>query len=63
MSKALNPGWAARTGIEAARLAVAGMSGPGSVLESRFGVMTAFGDGADNLDRHLASLGREISSM
>ena len=57
MSKALNPGWAARTGIEAARLAAAGMSGPESVLESRFGVMNAFGDGADNLGGNLANLG------
>ena len=40
MSKALNPGWAARTGIEAARLAQAGMTGPASVLDSGFGLMT-----------------------
>jgi len=57
MSKALNPGWAARTGIEAARLAAAGMTGPESVLESRFGVMNAFGNGSDDLGRHLADLG------
>jgi 2-methylcitrate dehydratase PrpD len=59
MSKALNPGWAARTGIESPRLAAAGMTGPESVLESRFGVMNAFGNGADDLDRHLANLGDE----
>ena len=59
MSKALNPGWAARTGIEASRLAGAGMTGPESILESRFGVMNAFGDGADDLDRCLADLGDE----
>lgn len=59
MSKALNPGWAARTGIEAARLAAAGMTGPELVLESRFGVMNAFGNGAEDLDRHLANLGHE----
>ena len=57
MSKALNPGWAARTGIEAARLALAGMSGPETVLESRFGVMSNFGHGASHLDSHLADLG------
>jgi 2-methylcitrate dehydratase PrpD len=59
MSKALNPGWAARMGIESARLAAAGMTGPESILESRFGVMNAFGNGADDLDRHLANLGDE----
>ena len=59
MSKALNPGWAARTGIEAARLAGAGMTGPESILESRFGVMNVFGDGADDLDRSLTGLGDE----
>lgn len=57
MSKALNPGWAARTGIESARLALAGMTGPESVLESRFGVMSNFGHGASHLDNNLASLG------
>jgi len=59
MSKALNPGWAARTGIEAARLASAGMTGPESVLESRFGVMNAFAEGADALEGCLAGLGNE----
>lgn len=57
MSKALNPGWAARTGIEAARLAQAGMTGPASVLEGAFGVMNAFADGAHGLDCQLAGLG------
>ena len=59
MSKALNPGWAARTGIEAARLARAGMTGPEEVLESRFGVMNIFASGPDTLDHNLASLGNE----
>lgn len=58
-SKALNPGWAARTGIEAARLAQVGMTGPPSVLESGFGVMTAFASGAEGLDRQLGSLGED----
>lgn len=57
MSKALNPGWAARTGIEAARLAAAGMTGPASVLESSFGVMTGFAGDASGLDPALATLG------
>ena len=59
MSKALNPGWAARTGIEAARLALAGMTGPATVLESRFGVMSNFGHGASQLDDNLFNLGND----
>lgn len=59
MSKALNPGWAARTGIEAARLAGAGMTGPSSVLESGFGVMNAFAGGGDGLNAQLGTLGQE----
>ncbi|NNE88286.1 MAG: MmgE/PrpD family protein [Silicimonas sp.] len=58
-SKALNPGWAARTGIEAARLAQAGMTGPASVLESTFGVMNVFADGTKGTEPLLATLGRE----
>ena len=59
MSKALNPGWAARTGLEAARLARAGMTGPEEVLESRFGVMNIFASGPETLADNLASLGNE----
>lgn len=59
MSKALNPGWAARTGIEAARLAQAGMTGPPSVLESTFGVMNAFAGHSEGLETQLATLGEE----
>ena len=59
MSKALNPGWAARTGIEAARLALAGMTGPATILESRFGVMSNFGHGASQLDDNLSNLGND----
>jgi len=59
MSKALNPGWAARTGIEAARLALAGMTGPATVLESGFGVMSNFGHGASQLDDNLFNLGND----
>jgi len=58
-SKALNPGWAARTGVEAARLAQAGMTGPASVLESAFGVMNAFAGGGEGLDHQLATLGED----
>jgi len=40
--KALHPGWAAHTGIAAAALAEAGMTGPETVLEGRFGFLAAF---------------------
>ncbi|WP_299756387.1 MmgE/PrpD family protein [uncultured Boseongicola sp.] len=59
MSKALNPGWAARTGIDAVRLARAGMTGPASVLDSAFGVMNTFAGGGKMLGPQLATLGQE----
>ena len=43
--KALHPGWAAHTGIAAIALAEAGMTGPETVLEGRFGFL-AFGSRA-----------------
>ncbi len=55
--KALHPGWAAHTGIAATALAGAGMTGPETVLEGRFGFLAAFardpnaaGRLAENLD-------------
>ena len=59
MSKALNPGWAARTGIEAVRLAQAGMTGPSSILESTFGIMNTFAGCSEGLEAQLATLGEE----
>jgi len=59
MSKALNPGWAARTGIDAARLAQVGMTGPPAVLESTFGVMNTFAGKGDGLADQLATLGED----
>lgn len=38
-SKLIHPGWAAHSGIHAAELARAGLSGPASVLEGRFGLL------------------------
>lgn len=55
--KALNPGWAAHTGLVAARLARSGMTGPASVLESRFGPLSVFGAGASGLEASLSDLG------
>ncbi len=42
--KAMHPGWAAHSGLIAAELAMAGMTGPATVLEGRFGVFRAHGD-------------------
>ncbi len=59
-AKALNPGWAAHTGVTAAALAAAGMTGPERVIEGRFGFLAAFAraDGAaDRLAGQLDSLG------
>jgi len=58
--KALHPGWAAHTGIAAAALAGAGMTGPESVLEGRFGFLAAFArdpGAAGRLATHLDDLG------
>ena len=59
--KALHPGWAAHTGLVAAGLAGAGMTGPADVLEGRFGVFDSFArdpGAAARLDDHLGDLGR-----
>lgn len=40
--KALHPGWAAHTGVAAAALAEAGMTGPASIVEGRFGFLASF---------------------
>lgn len=40
--KQLHPGWAAQSGIQAVRLAAAGLTGPRTVLEGRFGVYKAY---------------------
>ena len=58
--KALHPGWAAHSGMIAARLAAAGMTGPSTVYEGRFGLYnthTDDNDGAENLKGELATLG------
>ena len=40
-SKFLHPGWAAQSGIAAATLARAGVTGPGEVIEGRFGLFAS----------------------
>jgi 2-methylcitrate dehydratase PrpD len=56
-AKALNPGWAAHTGIQAVALAKAGMTGPRAVLESPFGLMQTFAGGVGTLADQLDDLG------
>lgn len=59
-TKRLYPGWAAHGGILAARLAAAGLSGPASIVEGRFGVYAAHlgGLAAVNSRRILDELGQ-----
>jgi 2-methylcitrate dehydratase PrpD len=60
--KALHPGWAAHAGIMAAQLAAAGMTGPSTVYEGRFGLYNTYTDDAGAgaaLGHALDSLGQE----
>ena len=58
-SKRIHAGWAAHGGLVAARLAGAGFSGPGAVLEGRFGFYRShLGDEGANLDAVTGDLGR-----
>ncbi len=60
--KAMHPGWAAHSGVMAAQLAAAGMTGPSTVFEGRFGLYTTYTDdhGAGDVLRHeLNSLGQD----
>lgn len=59
--KALHPGWAAHAGLIAAQLAAAGLTGPSTVYEGRFGLYKTYTDdqdAGDNLRFELASLGQ-----
>jgi 2-methylcitrate dehydratase PrpD len=55
--KALHPGWAAHAGFWAAACAAAGMTGPATVLEGRFGLFNTYADEADAATRLEAELG------
>jgi 2-methylcitrate dehydratase PrpD len=60
--KALHPGWAAHAGVMAAQLASAGMTGPSTVYEGRFGLYKTYTDepgAADALAQELHSLGQQ----
>lgn len=58
-SKFLHPGWAAQSGISAAFLAHAGVTGPGQILEGRAGLFASHlqGEGTFNPDRITGGLG------
>lgn len=59
--KAFHPGWAAHAGVIAAQLAAAGLTGPSTVYEGRFGLYNTYTDdkdASDNLRIELASLGQ-----
>ncbi|OUS82224.1 MmgE/PrpD family protein [Rhodococcus sp. NCIMB 12038] len=64
-TKHLNPAWAAMSGITAVRLAVHGATGPDSVVEGRYGVLSSFADAQVGPTIDLADLGRtwETTSM
>ncbi len=58
--KSLHPGWAAHSGVYAAKLAAAGMTGPETALEGRWGLFRHFAvsdDGAARLEAQLGDLG------
>jgi len=57
--KAMHPGWAAHAGHMAATLAHAGMTGPSTVYEGRFGLYKTY---TDELEAAHA-LGRELDSL
>jgi 2-methylcitrate dehydratase PrpD len=57
-TKRLHPGWAAHSGVMAARLAAHGATGPATVFEGRYGLYRAYLDRAEvDLEPQLADLG------
>ncbi len=56
-TKPLHAGWAAQAGVQAARLAAAGATGPASVIEGRFGLLASH-DAASGADGIADDLGR-----
>lgn len=55
--KRVHCGWAAHAGVVAASLAAAGITGPPTVLEGRFGFFNALCDGRADLDATVDGLG------
>lgn len=54
--KSLHPGWAAHSGIMAARLAASGMTGPETALEGRFGLFRTFAKDEGAAERFAGSI-------
>lgn len=64
-SKFLHPGWAAQSGIAAARLAQEGITGPVEVFEGRFGLFASHmqgGEAKPDFERLTAGLGERWDS-
>jgi len=57
--KAMHPGWAAHSGTLAATMAIAGMTGPSTVYEGRFGLYNTYTDDADAAE----ALGSALDSL
>lgn len=57
--KALHPGWAAHAGTIASQLALAGMTGPSTVYEGRFGLYKTYTDEPDSAN----ALGLELKTL
>ena len=57
--KLVHTGWGAQSGIQAARLARAGMTGPASVFEGRYGLFRAHLDGEFDAEVIAADLGTQ----
>jgi 2-methylcitrate dehydratase PrpD len=58
--KSMHPGWAGHCGLIAAELAEAGLTGPDTALEGRFGLFRVFADddqASERLAKHLETLG------
>jgi 2-methylcitrate dehydratase PrpD len=55
-TKRFHAGWAAHNGLIAALLAKKGFTGPSTIVEGRFGFLTAYSDNS-HVDRVLAALG------
>lgn len=61
--KRIHCGWAAQSGIVAARLAAGGLTGPPSVLEGRFGFFAAYTDGFLREDALAGDLGERWETV
>jgi 2-methylcitrate dehydratase PrpD len=61
-TKRLHPGWAAHSGMMAALLARHGFTGPGTIVEGKFGFLHSYSS-APNADKRLTTWGRPYEIM